>query len=220
MNLIDLPMDAVVVKADHVVTTSLRVAEIFGKRHDLVLRAIRDVTEQVTEKFRLLNFAESSYLNAQGKSQPMIEMTRDGFTLVAMGFTGRAAIAFKQAYIERFNAMEQQLHIPRNFAVAIPPVLSLGDYLETRDSLHDLRAELDVLFKQLEQVDVRCKPAEIEAMADPHMQIGKRVVRVRDLVGTLDAHKVPRKVAEEITGASNNTIRQHASLARKHPPQE
>lgn len=52
------------------------------------------------------NFGQSSYENTQGKIQPMYFMTRDGFTLLVMGYTGDLAMSFKEAYIKQFNAME------------------------------------------------------------------------------------------------------------------
>jgi len=88
-------------------TTSLNVAEVFGKRHDDVLKAIR--SSDVPDNFRLGNFAESSYTNSQGKDQPMYQLTRDGFMILVMGFTGSRAMKFKLAYIEAFNQMEVAL---------------------------------------------------------------------------------------------------------------
>lgn len=92
---------------NHTVTTSLEVARYFGKRHDDVLKAIRNL--DCSGEFRLRNFAESNYLNEQGKQQPMYEMTRDGFTFVGMGFTGPQAARFREAYIDAFNKMEEAL---------------------------------------------------------------------------------------------------------------
>lgn len=88
-------------------TNSRFVAEVFGRRHDDVLKAARNL--ECSEEFRLRNFAESSYLNAQNKEQPMVEMTFDGFTMLVMGFTGAKAMAFKEAYIAEFNRMRAEL---------------------------------------------------------------------------------------------------------------
>jgi Rha family phage regulatory protein len=92
-------------------TNSLKVAEHFGKRHDTVLRAIQNI--ECSSDFRFRNFAEASYEvdqpNGGKASYVMIEMTRDGFTFLAMGFTGKKAAQWKEAYINAFNAMEQQL---------------------------------------------------------------------------------------------------------------
>lgn len=88
-------------------TTSLNVAGVFGKRHDNLLQTIRNM--ECSEEFRLLNFKEATYADDQGKDRPMYIMTRDGFTLLVMGFTGKKAMAFKEAYIKAFNRMEQKL---------------------------------------------------------------------------------------------------------------
>lgn len=89
------------------VVTSLDVAETFGKEHRRVLQDIRDL--KCSEEFRLHNFVQSSYINEQGRNQSMFIMTRDGFTLLAMSYTGEKAMKFKEAYINQFNQMEELL---------------------------------------------------------------------------------------------------------------
>ena len=88
------------------VVSSRYVAENFGKRHDHVLRDVGTIKNQVSEQFGLLNFGESSYRNEQNKRQPEYLMTRDGFSILVMGFTGKKAMQFKEAYINAFNQME------------------------------------------------------------------------------------------------------------------
>lgn len=105
--LISIPSDAVFIKGGHPATTSLKVAEIFGKRHDRVIRAIKEL--DCSDEFRLPNFGETSYLDSQNRLQPMFEMTKDGFTFLVMGFTGPEAAKFKEAYIRAFNMMETTL---------------------------------------------------------------------------------------------------------------
>lgn len=87
------------------VTTSLKVAEVFGKRHGHVIRDIRKLLGDPQVGGRP-NFGLSSYVNEQNKEMPQYEMDRDGFTLLAMGFTGPKAIKFKLSYIDAFNKME------------------------------------------------------------------------------------------------------------------
>jgi len=105
--IIPFPQDAVIVKGRHTITTSLMVAEVFGKRHDNVLRAIRKL--ECSDEFRLLTFEERDCIDNRGKSQPMFEMTRDGWIMLVMGFTGSRAARFKETYISVFNAMEREL---------------------------------------------------------------------------------------------------------------
>lgn len=80
------------------------VAQFFAKRHDDVLKSIRNL--DCSDEFRLRNFAESSYKNEQGKKQPCYTMTRDGFVFLVMGYRGKKAAMFKELYIRRFNEME------------------------------------------------------------------------------------------------------------------
>ena len=91
------------------VASSLKVAEHFQKRHDNVLRTIADLRSSVPQEFGALNFEETDYLDSQGKLRPFYNLSRDGFTLVVMGFTGAKALAWKLRYIEAFNGMEQEL---------------------------------------------------------------------------------------------------------------
>ena len=107
-------------KTEMTVVSSLDVAETFGKRHDNVLKDIREL--ECSEEFRLLNFEESTYSNSQNKRQPMFYMTRDGFTILVMGYNGEKAMRFKEAYIKQFNAMEKALQgklIEREKGIAV-----------------------------------------------------------------------------------------------------
>lgn len=102
-----IPMDEYGIFIDNhdtIRVDSLIVAEMFEKRHDDVLRSIRNL--DCSEEFRLRNFTESYYRNGQGKKQPCYYMTRDGFVFLAMGYRGKKASQFKEAYIKRFNQME------------------------------------------------------------------------------------------------------------------
>ena len=94
-------------REEKVCVTSLEVAEIFEKEHKRVLQDVREL--KCSEGFRVHNFVQSSYTNTQNKEQPLYHMTRDGFTLLAMGYTGEKAMKFKEDYIEQFNAMEKLL---------------------------------------------------------------------------------------------------------------
>ena len=96
-------------------TTSLEVARHFNRPHDEVLRRIRNLVGQLDGE-HLRNFAEVFH-EAKGGNGAMVKypayrITRDGFTLLAMGFTGKKALAFKLAYIDAFNRMESALQAP------------------------------------------------------------------------------------------------------------
>ena len=101
-------MDKLVIMHDQqAVTTSLVLAEVFEKKHQHVMEAIRKLTVENSTVKKM--FVEDSYLNSRNQQQPMYYMNRDGFTLLAMGFTGSKAMEFKLKYIDAFNKMEKQI---------------------------------------------------------------------------------------------------------------
>lgn len=90
-----------------ITTTSQQIAEHFGKSHKTVLRAIAKL--ECSKEFTERNFALSEYTDSTGRKLPMYRLTRDGFVFLAMGFTGKDAAQWKEAYIAAFNQMEAQL---------------------------------------------------------------------------------------------------------------
>ncbi len=98
---------------DQLSTTSNQIAFAFGKRHDNVLRIIRTLADQLPPEFNALNFEAVTYLDEKGESRVMYRVSRDGFALLAMGFTGKKALAFKVAYIDAFNAMAAHIKSQR-----------------------------------------------------------------------------------------------------------
>ena len=105
-----IPQDAVIARDGQAVTSSLTVAEVFGKEHKNVMRDIKSL--EIPEKWRGLNFELTQHLVQAGsakRNMPYYRLTRDGFTLLVMGFTGKKAMQFKLAYIHAFNQMEGRL---------------------------------------------------------------------------------------------------------------
>lgn len=123
-------------KAGHAVTTSLAIAQAFGKEHRNVTRTIQNL--ECSDEFRRLNFEQVEYTDTGGRKQPMYEVTRDGFIFVGMGFTGAAAGAMKEAYINAFNAMEAKLSEPRAQQVQ---AYELG-LQQATEAIADLNAEV------------------------------------------------------------------------------
>lgn len=129
---------------ERLITTSLKIAEKFGKEHAHVLRDIRNM--ECSDTFRESNFGLSSYKSSQGKTLPMYEVTRDGFTLLVMGYTGKEAMKFKEDYINAFNAMEnelkriyterQQWQIERDKGIVIRHILTDTIKMKIADSPH------------------------------------------------------------------------------------
>lgn len=130
------------------VVSSRNVAEVFEKEHKNVLQDIRNVLSSCSQEFGMLNFQLTPYTHPQnGQTYSEYLLTKDGFTMLAMGYTGPKAMAFKEAYIKRFNEMEQQLK-------ASTPI-SLRPYLEDAKFILDaagvqgnqLAIGLDNLYK-------------------------------------------------------------------------
>lgn len=122
--------ELVIMHNKQAVTTSLRVAEVFGKDHKNVIQSIENLAaEKSAAKF----FAEATYDN-RGKQYPMYYMNRDGFTLLAMGFTGKKALQFKIQYIQAFNSMEMQIRtgyaIPGSYAEALKLAANQAEKIE------------------------------------------------------------------------------------------
>lgn len=124
-----------------VLTNSLLVAEKFGKRHADVVGAIENSltegSESTDAKLRS-SFVSSSYIDNKGEERPMYIMDRDGFSVMAMGFTGDKAMDFKVEFISAFNAMEKkpkELSAPQTYAEALR---RLADEAEEKERTKDL----------------------------------------------------------------------------------
>lgn len=106
--------DLVIMKDRQAVTSSLNVAEGFEKEHRNVLRDIDSLKKDVLNFEQM--FFEANEPDSYGRERRVVYMNRDGFTILAMGFTGKKALQFKLKYIEAFNQMEdrikQQIQIP------------------------------------------------------------------------------------------------------------
>lgn len=110
------------IKNNKITTTSNKIAEVFNKKHKDVVRAINNIIAQLREQedfkqgkcdtydFSIeRNFAPNYYKDKINRELPSYTITRDGFTLLAMGFTGAKALQFKLKYIQAFNEMEEKL---------------------------------------------------------------------------------------------------------------
>lgn len=128
----DLFPETLLVNLDHghTFTTSRKVAEHFGKNHQHVLRSIKALLAEISrsnfglpDSFDRLNFEPMSYTDKRGKTYLEYHLSRDAFSLLAMGFTGKEALVWKIKFLEAFNAMETELHArTARFAAALDQV--------------------------------------------------------------------------------------------------
>lgn len=125
------------------VTDSLTVAETFGKRHDNVLRDIKEL--ECSREFSLLNFEETSYKAQNGQKYSKYLITQDGFAFLVMGYTGKEAARFKEQYINEFNRMKNKLELPQyKIPQTLPEALRLAaDLSEEKDRIQSEKLALE-----------------------------------------------------------------------------
>ena len=114
------------------VVSSRDIARVFEKEHRRVLQDIRTIAEN-DPVWGLHNFVQSYYTNEQNKSQPEYLITRDGFILLVMGYTGERAMRFKKAYIAAFNEMESRF-APRNYKEALLALVAAEEKKEALEA--------------------------------------------------------------------------------------
>ncbi|HAQ5384134.1 Rha family transcriptional regulator [Enterococcus faecium] len=141
--------ELVILKNKEAVTTSLQVAEAFEKQHKNVIQAIEDKIQSAENSAHYQQmFAVGSYEDSRGRKQKIYYMNRDGFTFIAMGFTGRKADEFKLKYIKAFNEMEkaikeQQIVLPTTHREIA--LLALAANEETNERVDAIESDLNDL---------------------------------------------------------------------------
>ena len=127
-------------------TTSLIIAEEYGKRHDNVVRSIRAMLnheDAEIKNFSSLNFEEREYVDVNGFVRPMYKLTEDGFLDLAMSFTGDKARKTRIRFIAAFrSALTEISHLYSN-----PPRTGLitdkrKSMWDMTDALKEIRAEV------------------------------------------------------------------------------
>ena len=167
---------------DQVVTTSLKVAEVFKKEHRHVLDAIRKL--MTAENSAVLQmFREDTYLNDQNKPQPMFIMNRDGFTLLVMGFNGKKALDFKLAYINAFNTMEAEIKAQ---AQSVPNLTSAEALLHSVQLIVAHERQLNALQQQVADI-----AEDLQLTSDESWSNFNRIQAIEDkLSNNIDAYTV------------------------------
>ena len=134
--------ELVIMKDKQAVTSSLQVADKFGKNHRDVLRTIDDLKD--VRKFAQM-FLETNLPDSYGRNRRGYYLNRDGFTLLAMGFTGNKALQFKLQYIDAFNEMEQQVKF--QVPATLPEALRLA--ADQAEKISVLQPKADYTDKML-----------------------------------------------------------------------
>ena len=141
--------DVVIKRIDgELVVTSRQIAEDFDKRHADVIEKIEELIK--TENSVMTMFIESSYKAGTGKSYKEYLITRDGFSLLVMGFTGSRALQWKIKYIEAFNKMEQALKKPQKQLTPIEMMeLQFKILKEQGQKLDEVEEKVEVLSNSM-----------------------------------------------------------------------
>lgn len=148
-------------KSGEPVASSRQVAENFGKEHKDTLESIRQILAAENSATKSM-FYETTFEN-RGKQYPMYLMNRDGFTLLAMGFTGKAALEWKLKYIAAFNEMEKKL--------AEQPQLTRSQLLAT--ALIAAHEELEEKDKQIETMKPKALFADAVSASKKSILVGE-----------------------------------------------
>lgn len=141
--------DVVIKRIDgELVVTSRQIAEDFDKRHADVIEKIEELIK--TENSVMTMFIETSYKAGTGKSYKEYLITRDGFSLLVMGFTGSKALQWKLKYIEAFNKMEQALKEPQKQLTPIEMMeLQFKILKEQGQKLDEVEEKVEVLSNSM-----------------------------------------------------------------------
>jgi Rha family phage regulatory protein len=172
-------------KDGEVFATSRDVAAYFGKEHRNVLQAIDNLIAQEAA-LGLLTFQQTPYVEpSTGQQYRMYEMDRDGFTLLAMGFTGTKALKWKLKYIEAFKAMEAEV---RRIAEGGSSI-DLNDPAQLRGLLLNYSERAEALERRVQELEPSQEALERIAQADGSMCVTDAAkalqVRPKDLFSWL-----------------------------------
>lgn len=165
----------VIMKDKQAVTSSLQVAEIFEKQHGHILRDIENLKKDVSNFGEM--FLEGNEPDSYGRDRKIYYMNRDGFTLLAMGFTGNKALQFKLKYIEAFNQMEE--HIKQQLDIS-----NLSPELQMFQGIFQAVANQELATKKLE--------SKIDGISE--------IVALNTTDWRNDSKKLIRKMANKIGG--------------------
>lgn len=192
-------MDEIVFRGanDQAMTSSLLVAKEFGKAHAKVMRDIENLN--CSDEFRIANFGDSSFKNEQGREFPMFTMTKDGFSFLVMGYTGKKAARFKEAYINAFNKME----------------LEIRSSIKPKSQLEILQMSINQLVEQERRLssverDIAETKKDIAEMKQERIENGKLLLEAE-----VSGNKVPeismrnkiRRLVNQYAAATNTSQR-------------
>ncbi|MBF7114959.1 ORF6C domain-containing protein [Pediococcus pentosaceus] len=201
--------ELVIMKDQQAVTTSLQVAEVFGKNHRDVLRTIDDLKD--VRNFTQM-FSDGIEPDSYGRDRRIYYMNRDGFTLLAMGFTGKKALDFKLKYIEAFNNMEEAIKEER---IQLP-----SDPMKVLELIFEANKNTD---KKVERIDKDVKYLKDNQRIDSakysyiSKQVSKKVYEYIDMHGLTLTAPQRSKLFKDISRGINEVtgVKTRSQLRQK-----
>ncbi|WP_286103014.1 Rha family transcriptional regulator [Pediococcus pentosaceus] len=201
--------ELVIMKDQQAVTTSLQVAEVFGKNHRDVLRTIDDLKD--VRNFTQM-FSDGIEPDSYGRDRRIYYMNRDGFTLLAMGFTGKKALDFKIKYIEAFNNMEEAIKEER---IQLP-----SDPMKVLELIFEANKNTD---KKVERIDKDVKYLKDNQRIDSaeysyiSKQVSKKVYEYIDMHGLTLTAPQRSKLFKDISRGINEVtgVKTRSQLRQK-----
>ncbi|EJP5182702.1 Rha family transcriptional regulator [Salmonella enterica] len=175
----------VTIENGRAVTTSMAVALYFKKMHKNVIQKIELL--DCSPEFNRLNFKPVDYTDAKGEKRPAYQITKDGFVFLVMGFTGKKAAAFKEAYIAEFNRMEATLH-DRAIPAPAEPSPAERDAYNVQCLMQHYRVFLEAWTQQIEPA---LKKLESPLVGRLHDRFGDGWLFLNSLEKSLGAKLLP-----------------------------
>lgn len=134
------------------ITTSRKIAQAFEKEHKNVLRDIESIL--IDDEFSRLNFELSNY-KSRGKRYPEYILTKNGFTLLVMGYTGEKAMRFKKAYICQFDAMEKFIKSIQTAKMDYPALTRAIEQAHEEPKFYHFSNEINMINRIVLGVDAK-----------------------------------------------------------------
>ena len=179
--------------------SSLQVAEDFEKQHKHILNAISKLESEIQPAENSARyFLSSSYVDAKGENRKCYNLTRDGFSLLVMGFTGKKALEWKLKYIEAFNLMEQKIR--ERYSDISPQLQFLIDMERKQKQLEKKQEELENKIADISEIRDNTIKATFEygrISSELQKSISKTVkIRCIDICGTAQMYEAVHKSIE------------------------
>ena len=197
----------VFIENGQVVTDSLTVSQVFGKRHDNVIRDIKSQIEMAGKDFSVLNFEVGSYIDKNNQERPKYNLTEEAFALVVFSYNTKEAVHTKIKFIQEFKRMKEELSKPKSLSPHEQRVEMLKLALEQEEKLSKVENRVEKL-----EIDVK-ERITLESGEQRKLQraISKKVYSItedRDVRKLLFA-EMYREIRDRFGVASYKDIKSH-----------